>query len=276
MDETATIELMENPNTRQSLIDELKASGIMAGSTLLVHASLSALGWVSGGGVAVVQALMDVVSPVGTLVMPEHSGDLSDPSFWQHPPVPENWWQIIRDTIPAYHPAYTPTRKMGVIAEIFRTVPGVIRSDHPAVSFAAWGKNAEFVTKNHVLEYSLGEGSPLARIYDLNGQVLLLGVGFGNNTSFHLSEARANLCKLEKQGAPILLNGERQWVEYSDFAYEDQVFEQIGEEFSKTGLVKKIRIGGGDSYLFEQKPAVDFAVSWLINQSSNTFQIKPQ
>ena len=145
-----------------------------------------------------IHALMDVVTPEGTLVMPEHSGDLSDPANWRHPPVPENWWNIIRESMPAYHPDYTPSRGMGAIPEVFRTMPEVIRSDHPEVSFAAWGKHATFITSNHSLDYSLGENSPLAKIYDLNGKVLLLGVGFENNTSFHLSEIRARGIKYRK------------------------------------------------------------------------------
>ena len=269
MDETAAIQRMEQPNTRQSLSADMLSAGVKPGITLLVHSSLSALGWVCGGGVAVVQSIMDVITAEGTLVMPEHSGDLSDPSYWKHPPVPENWWQTIRDTMPAYHAEYTPTRKMGVIAETFRNMPGVIRSNHPAVSFGAWGKNAEFVISNHRLEYSLGDGSPLARVYDLNGTVLLFGVGFGNNTSFHLSEARADIGIFEKQGAPIMVDGERKWVEYDDFAYDDEFFEQIGEDFFKTGLAQKVQIGGGDCYLFKQKPAVDFATSWLKDHRRN-------
>ena len=104
MTELNTIQNIPSPRTRESLASDLRALGLSRGMIVIVHSSLSAIGWVSGGSVAVVQALMDVLTPAGTLVMPTHTGDLSDPSFWQNPPVPETWWDIIRDTMPAFEP----------------------------------------------------------------------------------------------------------------------------------------------------------------------------
>lgn len=87
------------PRTRDSLTADVRPLGLEAGMTVLVHSSLSSLGWVNGGPVAVVQALMDVITADGTIVMPSHAG-LSGPAVWENPPVPESWWQVIRDTMP--------------------------------------------------------------------------------------------------------------------------------------------------------------------------------
>jgi aminoglycoside 3-N-acetyltransferase len=254
------------PATIESIKADLRALGLEQGMVLLVHSSLSSLGWVSGGPVAVILALEEVLGPQGTLVMPSHSGDLSDPERWQNPPVPETWWQIIRESMPAYDPDLTPTRMMGRICEAFRKQPGVLRSGHPQVSFTARGPQAAFITEGHELDFGLGENSPLARIYELGGQVLFLGVGFSNNTSFHLAEMRAEYPSQEKvmTGAPILQDGRRKWVQFQDINIDDSDFCEIGERFIVTSkLVRQGKVGEAECMLMPQVPMVDFAVKWM-------------
>ena len=97
MSEQEAVDNAPLPRTRQSLADDLRALGVEAGMTLIMHSSLKSLGWVCGGPVAVIQALMDVVTASGTIVVPTQTSDYSDPALWQHPPVPQSWWQIMAD-----------------------------------------------------------------------------------------------------------------------------------------------------------------------------------
>jgi aminoglycoside 3-N-acetyltransferase len=142
MPEQQIVESTPQPRTRCTLAADLRAIGVKPGQTVLVHSSLSALGWVAGGPVAVIQALLDVLTDAGTLVMPTYTADNSDPANWSRPPVPAEWHQVIRDAMPGFDPAISPTRSMGSIPETFRSWPGVMRSYHPTSSFAARGKHA--------------------------------------------------------------------------------------------------------------------------------------
>jgi aminoglycoside 3-N-acetyltransferase len=263
MGEAETIHRSPAPRTRESLADDMRRLGVQAGMTLIVHSSLSALGWVCGGAVAVVQALQDVLTAEGTLVMPTQTAGLSDPAEWVNPPIPADWVAVVREQMPAYDPLVTPTRGMGAVVETFRTWPGTIRSDHPHHSFAAWGRHKERVIRGHQLEYGFGEHSPLARLYELDAYVLLLGVGYDSNTSFHLAEHRAPGAVRRERGAPVMENGVRLWKVFADIELDSDRFPAIGTDFEATGNVTVGPVGSAESRLFSQRAGVDFATEWL-------------
>ncbi len=256
----------KGPETVDTLREGFLALGVEPGMTLIAHSSLSAIGWIVGGPVAVILALEEALGPTGTLVMPTHSGDLSDPADWSNPPVPDNWEDTIRQTMPPYDPDLTPTRGIGRVPETFRKQTGVLRSGHPQVSFAARGKNAFQVTADHELDFGLGEGSPLARIYDLDGWILLLGTGQESNTSLHLAEFRAEYQgkKEIRQGAPLLIDGERRWVSLREFEEHSDLFPEIGSAYQRAGgEVREGKVGLADALLIPQRQLVDFAVDYI-------------
>lgn len=265
MDGRDFIDATDEPATTRSLRDDIRALGVDDGALVLVHTSLSRLGYVCGGAQAVVDAVMDAVGVRGTIVMPTHSTGLSDPASWSRPPVPQAWWPTIRAEMPPYDPARTPTRQMGAVVECFRHGDGVERSAHPSVSFAALGPRAEEVLHPHRPEYGLGEQSPLARLYDLDGQVLLLGVDHANNTSLHLAEYRGEheSKTWTTHYSPMTLDGERAWVAYGDLEGEDHDFALVGEAFAATGAETTGPVGAGSGRAMRVRDVVDFGAAWL-------------
>lgn len=252
------------PRTRDGLAADLRRLGLGAGDSVLVHCSLTAIGWVSGGAAAVVGALRDAVADAGTLVMPAHSTQLSDPARWRDPAVPVAWHATVRATMPAYDPRATPTRGMGAVAEAFRMHPGARRSAHPTLSFAALGPRAEQVTARQPLEDPFGEDSPLGVLCATGARVLLLGVGFGRCTALHLAEAKArpDLPRV-REGSPLLVDGVRTWVKYTLPAFDDGPFAEAGPVLARRSVGRAGPVGSAACHLLPMAQAVGaMAAHW--------------
>ena len=150
---------------RGLLVRQLLDLGVEPGGVLLVHAAYSQVGPVEGGPWGLVAALRDALGANGTLVMPSLSSD------------DEN----------AFDPKTTPCSDVGIVAQTFWRSPGILRSDSPH-AFSAVGPHAERITAPHPIDVPHGLDSPVGRTYELDAQVLLLGVGHDANTTVHLAE----------------------------------------------------------------------------------------
>ena len=243
----------------------LKEVGVRKGQTVMVHTSLSSLGYVCGGAQSVIEALIESVGCEGTIMMPTQSWKNLDPQtgvYWQEP---EEWWPVIREYIPAYDKRITPTNTMGAVSEMFRQWPKTLRSDHPARSVAAWGQYAKYLIENHDLSDIFGESSPIGRLYELDGYVLMIGVGYDKNTSLHLADVRAEYPGKHTvtESSAILVDGKRIWKSYETLAVDGEDFTAIGEAFEQTGQVRHAALGNGVLSMMKQKTLVDFAVEWI-------------
>jgi aminoglycoside 3-N-acetyltransferase len=250
---------------KQDILAALKKVGVRKGQTIMVHTSLSSLGFVCGGAQVVIEALLESVGADGTIMMPSQSWKNLDPTAGVHWEEPEAWWQMIRDNWPAYNRDITPTNTMGAVAEMFRKWPGTFRSDHPARSVAANGKYAQHLTSDHDLSNIFGEGSPIGKLYELDGYVLLIGVGYDKNTSLHLADVRADYPGKHDclEYSAIMENGERVWKGYRTLFVDGEDFDQIGAAFEKECSVQKVALGNGIIALMKQRELVDFAVNWI-------------
>lgn len=253
------------PFTLESLISDFQTCGVQEGHTLIVHGSLSQMGYVIGGAETVVRALLAAVGKTGTLVVPTQTWKNLDPERGVHGDIPKAWYPALREHLPAYDPALTPSLNMGALAETVRLWPGATRSAHPARSFAALGANADEITAEHPLENPAGTGSPLAKMYDLGASILLIGVGHDKNTSLHLAEDRANYApkSVITEHSAVMVNGERQWVGYEVLEPIADDFVAIGAAFEEERGTKTCQVGNAETRLTEQRALVDFAAAYM-------------
>lgn len=212
--------------TKQDILEALEKVGVCKGQVLMVHTSLSSLGYVCGGAQVVIEALLEGVGREGTIMMPTQSWKNLDPATGVHWEVSESCWPLIRENWPAYDKNITPTNTMGAVAEMFRQWPGTVRSDHPARSVAAWGKEAAWLTADHDLSNIFGDGSPVGKLYELDGLVLLMGVGYDKNTSLHLADVRAAYPGKHNclEHSAVMENGRRVWKGYETLLWTGKIF----------------------------------------------------
>ncbi len=251
--------------SRQDLVQGLTQAGVRPGMCLVVHSAMKKLGWIPGGAQTLLDVLIELLGPQGTLVMPSQTGENSDPSYWRHPPVPKAWWPTVRTDMPPFDPYRTPPRKMGALANCFYRYPGVQRSNHPTTSFAARGPKASIITARHELSGSLGEQSPCGELYRQDAHVLLIGVDFDNCTVMHLAEYKSRCRPHFKQSSSILADGRAAWASYIEMDVNSDEFIQPGRQLEKAGLVQKTKIHQATLRLFKVRDGVDQAAVWFQN-----------
>ena len=226
--------------TQALITADLRALGVRGGETLLVHSSLSALGYVEAGAKTVIAALLDAVGPEGTLVLPTHS------------------WSQMSKGCRRFDAAATPSC-VGTISEFFRTMPGVVRSLHPTHSMAAIGPLADT---------PCGWGTPYERIMESNGQILFGGVTLQVNTAFHGIKAMG--------GVDYLMRDEPDNFQIIDVTGKERAVtlrrhrSKIPRRFAEMeGLLAAERIlqrgsfCGGESRIVAARPMRDFFISRL-------------
>jgi aminoglycoside 3-N-acetyltransferase len=263
--EKQVVELTREPITKKRLIHDLHNIGLQTGDAVIVHSSMNKIGWIIGESVTFIESLMETVTDRGTIVMPAYTTGNTEPSGWNYPSVPKEWWPTIREEMPPFSPEVTPVRGLGRIPEVFRKFPRVYRSNHPILSFTAWGQYAKEIVKDHRLNQSFGQNSPIEKLYDLDGKILLIGVGYDNNSSLHHAEVRANIPNIPKKsnGAAILIDGKRAWKIWDEIDYSDHDFIEIGAAYEESIQYEPQLIGQAESRLLSMRDFIDFSARWM-------------
>jgi aminoglycoside 3-N-acetyltransferase len=249
--------------TRSSLAVDLGAIGLEPGDAVLVHAGLRSVGRVIGGPDTILAAMREVVGPEGTILgytdWQLEDDERDDPALRPH--------------IPAFDPLTSrSTRDNGFWPEMLRTTPGALRSGNPGASMAAIGGRAAWFTADHALDYGYGPQSPLGKLVEAKGKVLMLGAPLGRITLLHHAEhlARFPNKRVKRYEAPLLVDGIATWRWFEEFdtsnspdGMDDEYFETILLEFLATGEGRRGLIGEAESVLVPADRIVAFAVRWM-------------
>jgi aminoglycoside 3-N-acetyltransferase len=187
--------------TRSEVVQQLWDLGVVPGGVLIVHTAFSRVRPVEDGPCGLIAALQEALGPDGTLAMPSTGDDKERP----------------------FDPGVTPCRGIGIVTDSFWRLPGVCRSASPH-AFAAAGPQATHITAPHPLDEPTGLDSPVGRIYALDGQVLLLGVGHDDNTTIHLAETLANVPYRRRKHVTVLEKGRPVRVEFGEIDHCCQNF----------------------------------------------------
>jgi aminoglycoside N3'-acetyltransferase len=216
---------------------QLRELGVQAGDVLLAHTSYRAVRPVDGGPPGLIAALREAVGPAGTVVMPAWGDDDETP----------------------FDPATTPVAKdLGVTADLFRRQPDVRRSAHN-FAFAAAGPHASAIVGDALPLPPHQPESPVGRVHDLDGKVLLLGVGHDSNTTLHLAEVLARVPYGVPKHFTVARGGHRVRVDYLENDHCCRRFALADEWLRDAGLQREGRVGSAQARLARSRDVVQVA-----------------
>lgn len=233
------------PTSHRLLVEQLENLGVERGGVLLVHTSYRAIRPLEGGPEGLIHALREGLGPEGTLVMPSWSGDDDEPFDRE---------RSAADT------------DLGIVAQLFWQLPGVQRADH-FHSFAAIGPKAGFVLHDPLPLPPHIAKSPVGRVHDLDGQVLLLGVNHDANTTIHLAETLAGVPYGIPRHGTVLRDGRRQRIEFRENDHCCRHFKRVDGWLRAEGLQAEGPVGHGNGRLVRSTDVTRVVVSRLKEDS---------
>ena len=242
--------------TKNDLIQQFKAVGIASGDSLLVHASLSKIGFVENGPQTVVEALLEVVGQEGNLLMPNS---------------PNTSFQLdyIRDLM--VFDVLNDRSGLGAISEFFRKLPHAVRSAHPTEPVSCVGSDAEWFTADHFGELTpYTSKSPFAKLSQKGGKILYLGVTLDNaGTNLHTLEDAVSHFIYPVYSDELFMVDIR-FPDGSVRSMQTKVHNPIQSKerrcdgliplFIEKGVMKKVRIGQADSLLVDAKGMLEVMI----------------
>lgn len=263
--------------TREQLVGQLSASNLSRGDVVMVHAGMRKVGAIMGGPDVLIDAILHVLGPEGTMMMylgaESPFDDVGRPRLFNAQDT-----EFILRHCPVFDKNKArANRSHGILAEFFRTTDGVICSDNPGCRMAAIGAKAKSLIENHPMNYGLGVDSPLEKLCRADGKLLLIGSDPDCVTLLHYSEAIAPIPNKEIVNiqVPLLVDGERTWVDIEEFDSsrgiidwpDENLFATITTKFVETKQIPSFLIGEAQSYILDANELVKFAVPIMVKEA---------
>lgn len=256
-------------HSRRELAAAFSALGVAPGDTIMVHASVRAVGEVAGGPDQIHLAIKDAITERGTMMMyascPDYYDDIGRGVH------PGSFEREILDKMPAFEAATArAARDNGTLVEFFRSYPGTLVNDHVA-RFAVWGANARHLISEQPWHFPFGRGSALDRFVELDGKILLIGCDHDNVTFLHYAEHILDVPDLRvvTMEVPWIEDGERVWKEVKEVDtsgagahpnWPDRFFSQIVNAYLARTNNRGGRVGHAHCFLFDARGLLALAL----------------
>lgn len=257
-------------HSRAELADDFRRLGVRAGDTVMLHASVRAVGEVVGGPDQIQLALKDALTDSGTLVMytgcPDHYDNVGRGHL-----TAEQEREILEKHPPWDADTVRSARDNGVLVEFLRTYPGSRVNDH-ITRFVAWGQRAAYLLSETPWHYAFGAGSPMDRFREVEGKILLLGSDHDTVTFLHHAEHVVDIPdkRVARFQVPVMENGARVWREMEEFDsggtgahanWPDNFFALITDAYLREAGNEAGRVGDAETYLFPARELLAFALA---------------
>jgi aminoglycoside 3-N-acetyltransferase len=253
--------------SRQELAEGFRRLGVAPGDTLMLHASIRAVGRVAGGPDQIHLALKDALTPQGTLMMYASCPRYYDEVGRGNLSADEE--RELLEKLPPFDPQTARSdRDNGALVELLRTFPGSMVNPHVA-RFVVWGRHAGHLISEQPWNYAFGERSALDRLARLDGRILLLGCDHDTVTFLHYAEHIVDIAdkRVAKFVVPIVDGGQATWRPMEEFDtaegicdWPDRFFARITDAYlSRTGNAGG-RVGDAECYLLDCRGLLSFAL----------------
>lgn len=262
MAERTTFDEIKTISTKEDICLLLGEMGVTKGMVVFVQANATELGHVVGGAQTIIAAFMESVGYDGTVIMPTFSPQLADPSCVKQS-IERDQWNRIREFSLPFDRKLTSINTSDEIVCQFLKNEGVVRSYHPLYSFAAWGKYAKLICDKHPLHFGLNQDSPLGKIVEFNGYVVMLGGEYKDCVMFQLAHYQNTHIPIKVVSAPIEINKKRMWKDMLDVDYTTESFDDVGEAMEDRCIVKTSLLGNGICRFFSAREAKNLATAYF-------------